>query len=235
MKHKKLLIVAIVVVAMAVAATVAYAWWSTTITSDTNSVSTGSVAMEMSGAPWMPITASGLVPQSDPALDAEDAEYADVTYFWVKNSSTIPLMFYGWLSDGSDNKDIRQYVNVRIWLLGATTAPAYWTGYPAGWVDTFQVPGPHETYFGTIGGLWSGPPAGINYLSSRWWDGTWHRTPINPGEYGVYRVAIWLDSTAPNSAQGATGPDALSFKINFTGMQDEAWTEADYDSQPFVP
>jgi hypothetical protein len=225
MKHKKLIVVAIVVVAMAVAATVAYAWWSTTITSDTNSVSTGSVAMEMAG---LPVTASGLVPQANPAMDAEDAEYADVTYFWVKNSSSIPLMFYGWLSDGSDPKNIRSYVNVRIWLLGATTAPSYWT-LPAGWVDTFQIPGPHETYFGTVGGLWQ-VADGINYLSSRFWTGTeWVRTPIGPGEYGVYRVAIWLDSTAPNSAQGATGSDALTFKINFTGMQDEAWTEANYD------
>ncbi len=102
----------------------------------------------------------------------------------------------------------------------------YWTGYPAGWVDTFQVPGPHETFVGTVGGPVAGPPAGINYLSSRYWDDdtdTWYRTPIGPGEYAVYRVAIWLDSTAPNSAQGATGSDALTFKINFTGMQEEPW------------
>jgi hypothetical protein len=231
-KHKKLLIVFIVVVAMAVAATVAYAWWSATITSDTNTVSTGSVAMEMGG---LPVTASGLVPQPDPDLDAADDEYADVTYFWVKNTSTIPLMFYGWLSDGSDNKDLRSYVNARIWLLGDATPPTEWTGYP-GWDSTFQTGGPYVSFDGTVADLWSGQPAGINYLSSRaWYGGTWHRTPIGPGEQGVYRVAIWLDSTAPNSTQGATGSDALSFKINFTGMQEEQWDEDDYDSQPFVP
>lgn len=222
MKHKKLFVFVVVLV-MALAATAAYAWWSTTVQTGPSSVTTGQVSLEVVG---LPLAATDLVPQLDPALNAPDADYAHVQYFYVGNTSSIPLMFYGWLSDGSDAKNIRSHVRARIWLLGATSPPLYWTGYPAGWVDTFQVPGPHLSFDGTVADLWSGQPAGINYLSSRWWDGSaWHRTPIAPGEYGVYRVAIWLSGSAPPETQSAT----LGFQINFTGMQDEAWTEAGYD------
>jgi predicted ribosomally synthesized peptide with SipW-like signal peptide len=226
MKHKKLIIVAIVVVAMAVAASVAYAWWSDTVSVSDNTVSTGEVSLETSG---LPVVAAGLVPQVDPALDAPDAAYPGVQYFWVKNGSSIPLMFYGWLSDGNDPKNINPHVNARIWLLGSSTeVPSWWTGYPSGWVDTFQpaANGPFLSYDGALSGLWSGAPAGVNYLSSRYWTGSsWLRTPIGKGEYGVYRIAVWLDSAAPDTTQNAT----VSFTINFTGMQDGAWTEAGYD------
>ncbi len=79
--------------------------------------------------------------------------------------------------------------------------------------------------------LW-GHDAGINYLSSRYPSGTgWGHTPLDVGEYAVYRVAVWLDSTAPDSAQNAT----LSFKISFTGMQEEGWDDAGYDGTPYDP
>lgn len=227
MRHKKL-IVFVVVLAMALAAAAAYAWWSTTITSDTNNVATGHIALAMSG---LPIDASGLVPQNAPEEDAEDSEYADVTYFWVKNDSSMPLMFYGWLSDGSDTKNIRSYVRARIWLLGDAEPPDFWTGIDETWVGTFQTGGPYDTFDGTVAQLWSAQTAGINYLSSRYWDSAWHRTLFEPGEYAVYRVAIWLDGSAPDSTQDAT----LSFKINFTGMQEEAWEAAGYDLDPYVP
>ncbi len=217
MKHKKLIVV-LVVLAMAITASIAYAWWSDTVTSDTNTVATGEVALEMAG---LPIDASGLVPQNDPAADAVDAAYADVTYFWVKNDSTVPLMFYGWLSDGSDDSNIRSYVNARITLLGSATAPDWWT-LPDGWEGTFQDGGPYDVFDGTVADLWSGQTAGKLYLSSRYWDGSdWIHTLLEEGEYAVYRVAIWLDSTAPDSAQNAT----LSFKINFTGIQEEGWVD----------
>ena len=229
MKHKKLVIVLAVLVVMAVAAAVAYAWWSATVSVPGNTVTTGQVSLETEG---LPIVASGLVPQLDPALDAADDKYGAVQYFWVKNGSTTPLMFYGWLSDGTDANNIRSSVRARIWLLGTAAAPGYWTGYPDGWVGTFNPGGPYATFDGTVAQLWSGAPAGRNYLSSRYPIGSsWGRTPINPGEYGVYRIAVWLDSNAPNSTQNSV----LGFTINFTGMQEEAWTEAGYDSTPFVP
>jgi predicted ribosomally synthesized peptide with SipW-like signal peptide len=227
MKHKKLLIVAIVVVAMAVAAAVAYAWWSDTVTSDTNTVVAGEVALAMEG---LPIQASGLMPQNDPDLDAADGEYADVTYIWVRNDSPVELMFYGWLSHGSDDDNIRPYVNARITLLGSASAPSWWS-LPAGWVGTFQDAGPYDVFDGTVAQLW-GESAGINYLSSRYPIGDdWGHTPLDVGEYAVYRVAVWLDSTAPDGVQGAT----LSFKINFTGMQEEGWDAAAYDDEPYDP
>lgn len=227
MKHKKLLIVAIVVVAMAIAAAVAYAWWSDTVTSDTNTVATGEVALAMEG---LPIQASGLMPQNDPDEEAYDDAYGDVTYLWVRNDSPVPLMFYGWLSDGLDPKSIRGYVNARITLLGSAPEP-YWWSLPSGWAGTFQDAGPYDVFEGTVAQLW-GQSAGINYLSSRYPIGDdWGHTPLDVGEYAVYRVAVWLDSTAPDTVQNAT----LSFKINFTGMQQEGWDAAGYDATPYDP
>jgi predicted ribosomally synthesized peptide with SipW-like signal peptide len=230
MKHKKLLIVLAVVVVMAIAAAVAYAWWSDTVSVDSNAVSTGSVSLETQG---LPIVADGLVPQVDPAEKAADAAYPSVTYFWVKNGSTVPLMFYGWLSGGDDPKNINPYVKVRIWLLGSNTPTpvSWWTGLDPSWTDTFQpaAGGPFLSYEGTLAGLWPGKDPGINYLSSRWWDGTsWHRTPIGEGEYGVYRAAVWLDKDAPDSTQNAT----VKFTINWTGMQEGAWDDLGYDGFP---
>lgn len=223
MKHKKLIVVLAVVLVMAIGAAVAYAWWSSTATTYGNSVATGNVTLESDGGS---IVASGLVPQVAPAEEADDAAYGAVSYIWVHNASSTPLMFYGWLNDGAGDTIINPYVRVRIWLLGATTAPAWWTNYPAGWTDTFQSPGPFLSFDGTLEQLWSGQAGGINYLSSRWWDGAaWHRTLINPDEYGTYRVAIWLDSSAPNETQNKT----VDFSVNWTGMQEEAWDAEGYD------
>jgi predicted ribosomally synthesized peptide with SipW-like signal peptide len=226
MKHKKLLIVLAVIVVMAVAAAVAYAWWSDTATTNGNSVSTGSVNLESDGGA---IVAAGLMPQTEPAIDANDDAYGAVSYAWVHNASTAPLMFYGWLGNGTGDTVINPYVRVRIWLLGATTAPAWWTGYPSAWVDTFQIPGPHLSFNGTLEEVWTGEAGGRNYLSSRYWDGAWHQTPIGVDEWGTYRIAIWLDSSAPNETQGKQ----VDFSVNWTGMQIEGWDAAGYDSQPF--
>jgi hypothetical protein len=215
-----------VLVVMAIAASVAYAWWTADANVGGNTVSTAGTGLEMGG---LPITAAGLVPIKDPDIDANDAAYASVSYFFVHNTGSIPLMFYGFLSDGNDPNNINPYVRVRIWLQSAVPAPANWTGYPAGWADTFQTGGPYVAYDGTLGGLWTGAPAGINYLSSRGWTGSaWIDTPIGVNEYGVYRVAVWLDSGAPDSTQNST----VGFKINFHGMQKEAWDAAGYDTIP---
>ncbi len=156
------------------------------------------------------------MPQTDPAAGADDAAYADVTYISVKNDSTVPLMFYGWLSDGSDPDNIRSYVKVRIELLGSAAVPALLDRLPPARLGTFQDGGPYPVFTGTVAQLWG--------------ESCRHQLPQQPlldgldvgpyatrgGSTAVYRVAVWLDSAAPNTAQN----DALSFKVNFTGMQD---------------
>jgi len=233
LKKRALLPIAVVAV-LAIGATVALAWWSSIASTDNNSVSTGSVSMATGG---LPITANNLVPIATPGANAADAGYGSVSYFWVHNTSSIPLMFYGYLSNGSpDVKNLAQYVDVRIWLLGSsTTTPVTgWTGLPTDWVDTFQpaAGGPFLSFDGTLKQLWLGEPAGINFLSSRAWYGSaWHDTPIGHDEYGVYRVAVWLDSSAPDSTQNA----ALTFTMNFKGMQQGEWDANNYDGTAFDP
>jgi hypothetical protein len=237
LKHKKLFIaiIAVVVLAAAIAlAGVAFGWWTANASTAGNSVSTANTGLVTSG---LPITVSGLVPQVNPAADPagntlNDAQYPSVSYFYVENSGTTPLMFYGWLSGGTDAKALAPYVDMRIWLLGDNAAPGNWTGMPGGWADTFQVSGgPFPVFDGTLGDLWAGQSAGINFLSSRHWTGSaWQDTAIQPGQYAVYRVAIWLDSSAPDSTQNATA----SFTINFTGLSTQQWTLNNYDNTAFV-
>lgn len=225
MSRRKLIITAIVVaVVLAIAGGTAYAWWTTTTSEAGNGVGTGSIALDTSG---LPIVVSGLAPMTSPALDAADSSYPSVSYFYVHNGGSIKAMFYGWLSGGNDPNNIKGVVDIRIWLLGATTPPSGWTGFPSGWTDTFQAPGPWLVYNGTLDGLWNGASAGRNYLSSRGGGSpTWVDTPINPGEYGVYRVAVWLDSSASDpSTQNAS----VGFTINFTSLQVEQWTLNNYD------
>jgi hypothetical protein len=234
MKHKKLIIATIaglVAAACVILAGVAFGWWTANASTPGNSVSTADAGLVTSG---LPITVSGLVPMVDPApadpgTTVPDSSYPSVSYFYVHNTGSTPLMFYGWLSGGNDTKAIAPYVHMRIWLLGATSAPSAWSGLPSGWADTFQAQGPWLAYDGTLAGLWTGASAGLNYLSSRGWTGTsWVDTPILPGQYGVYRVATWLGDNAPDSTQNAT----VSFTINFTGLEPQEWAAHDYDGTP---
>lgn len=229
MKHKKLLIVLAVIVVMGIAAAAAYAWWSSDAEIPGNSITTG--GLELIETVGLPFTAEGLVPQNPPDADAPDADYAHVSYFYLHNPDDNPaLMFYGWLSDGDDSKGLRDYVRARIWVLGTDPAPDWWNGIDQSWVGTFGSPGgPYVSFDGKLADLWPGRPAGINYLSSRYGgDPTWGRTLFDPGEYAVYRMAIWLDGSAPDSTQHST----VSFTINWTGMQVGAWDAAGYDDTP---
>jgi predicted ribosomally synthesized peptide with SipW-like signal peptide len=217
MKHKKLFVIVAVLV-LAIGAAVAYAWWSTTETSEGNTVATGQVSLHLGGQ--LPINATGLAPQNAPEdPEAEDSAYGCVRYLFVGNTSSMTLMFYGWLDGGVDEDGIREDINVRIWLLGERDIPGYWSGCPATWVSTFQSPGPWLSFEGTLDDLWNNRAAGIEYLSSRTPSGT--PTPIDPKEYGVYRVALWLDSDADDDTQNKS----LSFNINFTGVQEEGWED----------
>jgi hypothetical protein len=224
---KRYLIPTIAIVVLAVAGGTAYAWWTATASTTGNGVGTGSIALDTSG---LPIVVSGLAPMTSPALNAADSAYPSVSYFYVHNGGSIKAMFYGWLSGGNDPNNIRGVVDMRIWLLGSASASANgWTGMPSGWQNTFNMTGgPYLVYDGTLDGLWSGAPAGRNFLSSRGGGSpTWIDTPINPGEYGVYRVAVWLDSSASDpSTQNAS----VGFTINFTSLQMEQWALNGYDS-----
>jgi hypothetical protein len=216
MKHKKLFITVAVLIALAIAGGVAYAWWTTSTDPIGGSVGTGSLSL---AAGYGPIDVSGLVPQVDPPADPDgalpDSTYPSVSYVWVKNEGTVPLMFYGWLTNGGgDSAALIDYVHVRIWLNPATNN--------SGWVDTFNTGGNWQVFDGVLSTLWPGQSAGRTYLgSTSGLDGTGVKTPIGPGEQGVYKIAVWLDKNAGNDTQGKT----LTFDLKFNGGQEELFDD----------
>ena len=212
MKHKKLIIaiIAVVVLTAAIALTgVAFGWWTAFATNGTNNaVSTGTAGLVMSGntlnlSGLQPEASTGFVPPADAAVD----------YVYVGNTGSTPLMFYGYLSDPVDSGGIVPYLDVRI-----TLDP---TSNPYGWTDTFQTGGPYTVYSGPLSTLWDSSAAGQYYLASVAPPlPSTTPTPIEPGQYGVYKIAVWLDSSAPNSTQAQTA----TFSINFSGITLDQWT-----------
>ena len=225
MKHKKLIIAIGIVVALAVAifATgAAFGWWYTDAAPIAgNQVGSGTATLVSGGGP---VSATNLVPQVAPTDPANDSAYGGVSYFYVKNTGSVPLMFYAYIDNGggTPSADFLSKVDVAIWLLGATSTPSNWTGLPGlGWsADTFNSPGPWPVWSGTLADLWNGGQAfGATHLGSVTPSNV--ATPINAGEVGIYRVAVWLDSSA--AALDTQGQSA-SFSLEFHAIETQQWT-----------
>jgi hypothetical protein len=222
MKHKKLIIVIAVIVVMAVAATAAYAWFTADKFVAGNTVTVAQAGnFVLNGGP---IDATGLVPALDPGPGETpatppvnpNAVYPSSTYFALQNGTDYPMKYYAYLSDGAGTLDPAM-VGVRIYLNPPTSAP----GYPGGWgPGTFNGGPPGFVVFqGHLSDLW-GQAQGHKYLcSSSGPDFSGILTPINPGEWAIYRVCLWLDgNVADNSASGKW----LTVTLNFTGTQLDA-------------
>ena len=92
------------------------------------------------------------------------------------------------------------------------------TSNPYGWTDTFATGGPWTVYSGPLSAIWNSSAAGKSLLASLTPSNT--PNPIQPGQYGVYKIAVWLDWSAPNSTQG----QSASFSVNFSGITLDEWT-----------
>ncbi len=213
MKHKKLIIAIIAVVALAVAVLAtgaAFGWWTTDAAPITgNSVGTGTATLVAGGGP---INITNLVPQVAPADDPTgvlaDSTYPSVSYVYVQNQGNVPLMFYAYLANPGGDGVLLPYVHVRIWLNPATNN--------SGWTDTFNNTGNYLVFQGVLNTLWNSSAQGQYYLgSTSGLGGTGVETPILPGQTGVYKIACWLDSSAGNDTQGKS----VSFSLNFHGEQ----------------
>jgi hypothetical protein len=211
MKHKKLFIVIAVVVALAIAASIAFAWWTTSASIGGNSVGSDTATLAAGGS----VSVSHLIPQLPPVADPtgglSDSTYPSVSYIYVQNTGSTPLMFYAYLANGSGDTVLLPYVHVRIWLNPANNNSP--------WTNTFNNTGNYLVFEGTLDLLWNNAVvAGKYYLgSTSGHNGAGVQTPIAPGQLGVYKIAVWLDSTAGNDTQGKT----IYFDINFNGEQVE--------------
>lgn len=223
MKHKKFLFALALLIALAIAGGIAYAWWTTSTDPISGSVGTGELKL---ASGYGPITVSGLVPQVDPPADLtgslSDSTYPSVNYFWVQNQGTVPMMFYGWLDNGSgDWAVLISKLHVRVWLNPATNN--------SGWTNTFNNTGNYQVFNGTLDQLWGGQVDGKYYLgSTSGYNGTGVKTPIGPGEQGVYKIAVWLDKSAGNDTQGKT----LGFTLKFNGAQEQLFDQNIIDFGP---
>lgn len=208
-RHKKLMIAAIAAVALAIAilaAGVAFGWWTAFATNGTNNaVSTGTAGLVMSGntlnlTGLQPEASTGFVPPADAAVD----------YVYVGNTGSTPLMFYAYLANPLDAGGIVPYLDVQITLDPASN--------PYGWTDSFATGGPWTVYAGPLSTIWNSSAVGKIKLASLTPSNT--PNPILPGQYGVYKIAVWLDSSAPDSTQGKTA----NFSVNFSGITLDEWT-----------
>ena len=113
---KKYFIPLLVVAVMAISATVAYAWWTTTVNSGPNTISTGDESLLLGGS--LPMTAAGLVPQNQLDNDPNSSVAGYQTgFFYVQNTGTNPVDFVGWLGDGTGDygvSDRRSGVKITI-------------------------------------------------------------------------------------------------------------------------
>jgi hypothetical protein len=214
LKHKKLFIATIAVVALTAAialAGVAFGWWTASATNGTgNTVSTGTAGLAMSSNV---LNLSGLQPVVTPADYTVPVTGAVTDYVYVENTGSTPLVFYAYLSDPSDAGGIVPYLETNIQLDPATN--------PYGWTDTFQTGGPYTVYAGPLSTIWDSSAQGQYYLASVAPPlPSTTATPIMPGQVGVYKIAVWLDSSAPNSTQAQTA----TFSINFSGITLAEWT-----------
>jgi hypothetical protein len=219
MKQKTLIIALILVVVLAAAtalAGVAFGWWTSDPAVGGNTLTSDTATLVVGGAP---IALNGLVPQVDPAADPTgslpDSTYPSVSYIYVQNQGSVPLMFYVFLADPSGYVGLVDYVHVRIWLNPATNN--------SGWTNTFNNTGNYQVFNGMLGTIWNSSAQGKVYLgSTSGLNGSGVKTPINPGETGVYKIAVWLDQTAGNDTQGKT----VGFSINLHGEQVEQFDAA---------
>ena len=212
--RKKVLIPLLVAVLLALAifsVGAAFGWWTTSAAPITgNSVSTGTATLVAGGGP---VSIANLVPQvapaDDPTWSLADSTYPSVSYIYVQNQGSVPLMFYGYLANPGGDGVLLSYVHIRIWLNPATNN--------SGWTDNFNNTGHYLVFDGPLSTLWNSAAAGKQYLgSTSGQNGTGVQTPILPGQTGVYKIACWLDSSAGNDTQAKS----LSFSINFNGEQE---------------
>jgi len=203
---KKVLIPLAVAAVMAFAATAAYAWWTSTVSSGSNDITTGPGAGLTYGGD-LPVSATDLLPQetlnNDPRL-AVPPGYK-VSYFYVQNTGNTPLHFVGWLDDGTgDVATLGAVVHVKI-----TIAPTQAEGSP--WDPTGSLSatgGPWPVYNGRIDQLY-GKDLGSEKLT------TVGHEPLAAGQYAFYKVVTWLDGPTCNDDSKAK---SMTCSLKFEGL-----------------
>lgn len=214
---KKLIIVAIVAVSLAVSAAVAYAWWTSSSSIPDNNIGTGTAGITVEG---LPLNFANLQPTNDPdpTADIADQDYPAQTFVRVTNTEDTPLMFYGFLTGATGDVGYTNKIWVRIWVAPTDPASPYGPG-------SFQNNGgnPYLSYSGTLYDLISGGQAfGKANLASRYMGPSgWVHTPLMPGDQAVYKIGCWLDSSANDDYQDKH----VNFSWNFAGVQEGDWVD----------
>jgi hypothetical protein len=217
-KHKKLIVIIATLVVMGIAATAAYAWFTSSGSLPGNSISTGNVGIEVQGANG-PINVSGLMPSYGPAInlgtpwalstqDLTSESNFPSSFFWIHNNGTAPEMFYAWAELGG-NTEIANKVMCRIWL-----DPVDYPGYPnSAW---WKSPATYAVWEGPLSDI-STPGGGRDLVRSVTPGGVKETLPV--GTYATYKIVFWLDSTADNNYQNKT----LNVTLHVESGQEEAW------------
>ena len=214
---KRLFFIAIVVAAVLLAGGAALAWWTVQASIDENVINAGSLAFS-TGAKDGKIVLEHMVPATGPT-----SPEARTTYFYLKNTGNVDLMFYGYLDPTGGTTGFANYIHVKV-----TLGPAPWSaGYPAGWdsptwhdLDWSARPDGWAVYEGPLADI-LGSVAGKAKLSSRHGTGSSNWDIFHPGDLAVYKAVFWLDQNTPDSFQGAN----FLCNLRFWGTQVEGWVD----------
>jgi hypothetical protein len=163
---------------VAFVATAAFAYFTFSATVAGNAIGTGDLTLQTWGGA---INASGLMPGGP----------ANVSYMAVQNNNSIPVNVKGFLTNGSGNTEIAQYIHVKV-TLNPSTGPYV---FPSGARLSEDVGWDYVIFNGSLNDL--SDPANSRLT-------TLGHPAMEPGMGGAYKVEVSLDPSAGNAVKNKT-------------------------------
>ena len=203
--RRRVFTVLTVVIAVVGVASIAFAWFSWTESTTGNTLTSGEMTFTTWAVPSMPWAIEDLMPS-----DGSDPEKCFVA---IRNDGDDAALIKAYLTALSGDTILKDVVNVRV-VMRPSDSPF----------------GVGEGDFGPSTDFTCQDPDATTYDADNYWKLSElvgaastpliipesHTERLDPGEYAVYRIELWLDSTAGNAYQNKT----MGFTFNWFGTQD---------------
>lgn len=203
--RRRLFTVLTIVVAIVGVASIAFAWFSWTQATAGNTLTSGEMTFTTWADPAMPWTISGLMPSdgSDPIS----------RFVAIRNDGDDSALIKAYLTAAIGDVALKDVVNVRV-VMRPTDSPFGVGVGDFGPSDNFVCQDPDATSY-DADNYWKLSELFGAYNTPLIIPET-HDERLEPGEYAVYRIDLWMDSTAGNTYQNKT----IGFTYNWFGTQD---------------
>lgn len=198
--RRRVLTVLTVAIAIVGVASIAFAWFSWTQSTAGNTIASGEMTFTTAASPGMPWSISGLVPS-----DGTDP----LKYFVaIRNDGDDSALIKAYLTGLTGDTGLKDVIKVRVFMQPSDD--------PWGLPDTFGAPDfqcldpdtgvPGEWLLSELVGFYNTP---LIIPES-------HTERLEPGEWAVYRIELWMDGSAGNAYQNKS----MGFTFNWFGTQD---------------